>query len=231
MKLVFVHGAGESSLSYYYQLQRFRTATGIDLPGHPLGEPCQTINGYVEWVRGYVAARRYKDIVLCGHSMGGAIAQTYALRYPQELKGLILLGTGARLRVHPDYLKECEEGVANPNPWLENRKSEYAAVEPELRQALIRRAAEVGPAVKLNDLLCCDAFDIMDQVQEIRLPTLVVCGSRDVMTPVKYTDYLADMIPGSKKVIVEGAGHFALLERHPEVNRAIEEFVSELASG
>lgn len=206
MKLVFVHGAGESSLSYYYQLRRFRNAKGIDLPGHPVGKPCQTIDGYVEWVRGYVAARRYKDIVLCGHSMGGAIAQVYALRYPEELKGLILLGTGARLRVHPNYLKECEDGVADPGAWLETRKPDYAGVELELQRALLERAAAVGPAVKLNDLLCCDAFDIMDLVQEIRLPTLVVCGSRDAMTPVKYTDYLADMIPGAKKAIVEGRG-------------------------
>ena len=231
MKLIFVHGAGESSLTFYYQLRRFRNAAGIDLPGHPVGKPCQTIEGYTEWVRGYVADRRYKHMVLCGHSMGGAIAQMYALHYPEELKGVVLLGTGARLRVHPDYLKECENRGSDPGAWLENRKADYAEVEPELQRALLERAAEVGPAVKLNDLSCCDAFDVMDRVQEIRLPTLVVCGSQDVMTPVKYTDYLADKIPGSRKAIVEGAGHYALLERHREVNRAIGEFVSALASG
>ena len=101
MKLVFLHGAGSSSLAYYYQLRHFRNSKAIDLPGHSSGKACHDIEGYLEWVRGFITARRYKDVVLCGHSMGGAITLLYALQYPQELKAIILLGTGARLRVHP----------------------------------------------------------------------------------------------------------------------------------
>ena len=84
MKLVFLHGAGGSSLSFYYQMRHFRNSKGIDLPGHPIGSPCDSIEGYMEWVRGFIASRRYKDVILCGHSMGGAIAQLYALTYPEE---------------------------------------------------------------------------------------------------------------------------------------------------
>ena len=93
MKLVFLHGAGCSSLSFYYQLRHFRSAKAIDLPGHPDGKPCETIDGYLEWVRGFMKARRYKNVILCGHSMGGAIAMRYAHKYPEELRGLVLLGT------------------------------------------------------------------------------------------------------------------------------------------
>ena len=96
MKLVFLHGAGSSSLSFYYQLRHFRNSKAIDLPGHSTGKACHDIDSYLEWVRGFITARRYKDVVLCGHAMGGAIALQYALRYPEELKGLILMGTGAR---------------------------------------------------------------------------------------------------------------------------------------
>jgi len=228
MKLVFVHGAGESSLSFYYQLRHFRNSKGIDLPGHPNGEPCTSIEGYVEWVRGFIAARRYKDVVLCGHSMGGAIAQLYALLYPEELKGIVLIGTGARLRVHPKYLKECENGLSDLGQWIETRRADYSRIEPDIQQALLRKAAEVGPAVKLNDFLCCDKFDILNRVQEIRLPTQVVCGSEDVMTFVKYTDYLADRIQGSQKVILDGATHYVQLEKYGEVNETIERFLARL---
>ncbi|GIS95853.1 MAG: hypothetical protein CM1200mP22_30900 [Dehalococcoidia bacterium] len=72
MKLVFLHGAGNSSLSYYYQLRHFRNSKAIDLPGHSTGQACNDIPSYLEWVRGFITARRYKDVVLCGHSMGGA---------------------------------------------------------------------------------------------------------------------------------------------------------------
>lgn len=228
MKLVFVHGAGESSLSYYYQLRAFRGSKGIDLPGHPVGKPCTIIEGYVEWVRGFIAARRYKEVMLCGHSMGGAITQLYGLKYPDELKGIVLLGTGARLRVHPNYLKDCEDGLQDPGGWLEKRKPDYSKIEPELAEALLRRLGEVGPAVKLNDYLCCDRFNIMDRVQEIRLPAQIITGSEDVMTPVKYADYLADQIPGSRKAIIDGATHWVQLEHYQEVNRTIKEFLATL---
>ena len=228
MKPVFIHGAGESSLSFYYQLRHFRNSKAIDLPGHPDGRPCTSIEGYVEWVRGFVAARRYKNVVLCGHSMGGAITQLYALKYPEELKGIMLVGTGARLRVHPKYLKACEDAFENPGQWLEGRRAELAGVEADVRQALLRRSAEVGPAVQLNDLMCCDKFDVMDRVQDIGIPAQVVCGSEDVMTPVKYTDYLEQKIPDSGKTVLEGASHYVQLERHREVNEAIEKFLARL---
>ena len=229
MKPVFIHGAGESSLSFYYQLRHFRNSKAIDLPGHPDGRPCTSIEGYVEWVRGFVAARRYKNVVLCGHSMGGAITQHYALKYPEELKGIMLVGTGARLRVHPKYLKACEDAVENPREWLENRREELAGVEPDVRQAMLRRSTEVGPAVQLNDLMCCDNFDVMDRVHEIGIPAQMVCGSEDVMTPVKSTDYLEQKIPGSGKTVLEGASHYVQLERHREVNEAIEKFLARLS--
>ena len=104
MRPVFVHGAGSSGLPFYYQLRHFRLSNAIDLPGHPTGNPCISIDAYLEWVRGFITALRYEDVVLIGHSMGAAITLRYALRYPEDLRGIILICTGARLRVHLDYL-------------------------------------------------------------------------------------------------------------------------------
>ena len=132
MKLVFLHGAGNSGLSFYYQLRHFRNSKAIELPGHPTGKACTTIDGYLEWVRGFNAARRYKDVVLCGHYMGGAIALLYALRYPEELRGIILIGTGARLRVHPDYLHRAEETGEGNLQWLEGQKEYYGGLEADI---------------------------------------------------------------------------------------------------
>ena len=221
MKLVFVHGSGGTSLSFYYQLRQFRGSVGVDLPGHPVGSPCTSIEGYVEWLRGFVAAKGYKDVVLVGHSMGEAIAQFYGLIYPDELKALILVGTGARLRVHPRYLAECEDS----EQWYRAMGSFSG---PGVRDMALVRSREVGPAVALNDLRCCDRFDIMERVHQVQLPTRVICGTEDVMTPVKYTDYLAEKIPRAQKVVVEGATHYVHLERHLEVNKAIIQFIATL---
>ena len=228
MKLVFVHGAGSSSLAFYYQLRHFRNSKAIDLPGHPTGNPCASIEGYLEWVRGFTNARRYKDVVLCGHSMGGAIALLYALKYPEELRGIVLIGTGARLRVHPDYLRRCQEPGNGNSRWLEGQQEYYKAVEPDLHEVLVRRATEVGPKVELNDLLACDKFDVMDKVHTIRLPAHVMCGSEDVMTPVKYSDFLAREISGATKQVIPEGSHFVQLEKYQQVNEQIEGFLAAL---
>jgi len=228
MKPVFVHGAGSSSLAFYYQLRHFRNSKALDLPGHPTAKPCTSIEGYVEWVRGFNTARRYKNVVLCGHSMGGAIALLYALRYPEELRGLILMATGARLRVHPRYLARCQEAGEDLSVWLEGQREYLEGVEPDLYQAMMRRATEIGPEVELNDLLCCNQFDVMDRVHQIQLPTLVLCGDEDVMTPVKYADYLAQRIPHAKREVIPQGGHFVQMQRYDQVNQKIEEFLNQL---
>ncbi|MCK4964895.1 MAG: alpha/beta hydrolase, partial [Dehalococcoidia bacterium] len=101
MKLIFIHGSGGCKEVWHYQTKHFPNADVINLPGHPEGEQRTSVDGYVEWLRGYVQDRGYSDVVLVGHSLGSAIAQLYALKYPEDLKGLILIGGGARLRVHP----------------------------------------------------------------------------------------------------------------------------------
>ena len=228
MKLVFLHGAGSSSLAFYYQLRHFRNSKAIDLPGHPTGKACVSIEGYLEWVRGYTTARRYKDIVLCGHSMGGAITLLYALMYPEELRGIILIGTGARLKVHPQYLNLCENPGRDNGLWLQGQKEYFQSVESDIGRVLMLRANEVGPAVELTDLQSCDKFDVMDQVSKIQLPTQVVCGSRDIMTPVKYSDYLAREIDGAQEEVIPGGSHFVQLEKYQQVNEKIERFLATL---
>ena len=228
MKLIFIHGAGSSSLAFYYQLQHFRNSKALDLPGHPTGRPCPSIEQYLEWVRGFTAARRYKNMVICGHSMGGAISMLYALRYPEEVRGIILLGTGARLRVHPDFMQMGRDSVDDSSAWLENQMAYYPGVAPDMVQSLKRRSMEIGPSVELNDLMACDRFDVMNEIQNINLPTLVMCGEQDTMTPVKYADYLSENIPGARKVIVPGASHFVQLQKYKQVNAGIEEFVASL---
>ena len=151
---------------------------------------------------------------------------SYALKYPEELRGLILMGTGARLRVHPQYLRQCRENGEGDVPWLEKHLEYYRGVSEEVYPVIRQRAAEVGPEVELNDLLACDNFDMMARVGEIKLPTRVICGSDDVMTPVKYSDYLTRNIEGASQRIIPGGGHFVHMEKYQKVNEEIEDFLA-----
>jgi len=231
MKLVFVHGSGCYGGVWRYQTQYFPESDAITLPGHPEGEPCRSVEGYTDWLKGYIQEKGYREVVLAGHSLGGATVMLYALKYPQDLKGLILIGTGARLRVHPMYTGQLEEAIkGNPEAWYKWLEETHKLIEEGFKRELIERHKVIGPAVQLNDLLCCDRFDIMDRVQEIKVPTLVICGELDIMTPVKYANYLGDKIQGSKVVIIPETTHYVLAEKPQEVNQAIEDFLKGMAA-
>ncbi len=229
MKLLFIPGAACGQKAWLCQTRYFIGSEAIALPGHPEGKPCSSIGGYVEWLRGYLQEQPYQDIVLAGHSMGGAVVQLYGLKYGVEVRALILVSTGARLRIRPDLLKAVGGMVTGRLAWGDYLEGRHGTTVPEVRQMVIEERMCVGPAVMLNDLLACDKFDVMAEVHNIKLPTLVIGGSEDEMTPVKYTRYLASQIKGAREVIVPGAGHWVLAEQPLAVNQAIERFLSELA--
>jgi pimeloyl-ACP methyl ester carboxylesterase len=201
------------------------------LPGHPYGQVLKSVEEYVDWLRKYIKGNGYRDVVLAGHSFGGAIALMHALKYPQELKGIIIIGSGGRLRVHSTFLTPCKEAIkGDPHKWHEMIEEWYRRTSADYRRRVIEKHKAVGPAVMLNDFLCCDKFDIMNRVHEIKLPALIICGESDVMTPVKYASYLGTKIANSRVVIVPGAGHFVFAEKPEVVNKAIEDFLREITS-
>ena len=224
MQLVMVHGSGQNELTYHFQAGAFSDADAVNLPGHPDGEPRDSIGGYVDWLREYVVEKGYPSFVLFGHSMGGAIALDYALRFPEDLAGLVLIGTGARLRVHPDYLNRC----LDEDQWRAEAPGYYEAINRELAPQLADRALQSGPMVEHNDLSCCDKFDVMGRVREIAVPSLVIVGADDVMTPVRYAEYLGRELQDAEVVVVPSSGHFVTLEQPEAVNAAVARFLERL---
>ena len=229
--MVFVHGSGACGAIWRYQTDCFADSLAVNLPGHPDGQALKSVDECVEWLMDYLKGKECGDVILAGHSFGGAIALMYALKYPQELKGIIIIGSGARLRVHSIFLTTCEQAIAgHPRKWHEMIEEWYRRTPPDYRMNIIERQKDVGPAVMLNDFLACDKFDIMDRVNEIELPTIIICGESDFMTPMKYANYMGARIANSRVVIVPGAGHCVFAEEPEAVNKAIEDFLRELSS-
>lgn len=228
MRLIFIHGSGGCKESWQYQTQHFENSEAVDLPGHPDGALCQTIEAYADWLHGYVTNRGYTDLVLTGHSLGGGIILQYALTYPENVKALITVGSGGRLRVHPMYLEALEKSISDPDSVQAPQEETTSLIAPELAAVIDRRTKENGPAAMLNDLRACDRFDVMERLPEIDIPLLAVCGTEDIMTPPKYSTYLADHMTNARAVIIEGGTHFVYAEKPEEVNQAIERFLGEL---
>ena len=229
MKLFFIPGSGSGKESWLYQTEYFTGSEAVALPGHPDGEPCSSVEEYTEWLRDYIREQQYPEVVLIGHSLGGAIAQLYGLKYGDEVKALVLSGTGVRLRVHPDTLALVRNMIGDEAAWRKYVEEGLSTIDPRVGKVMAEARIKIGPAVLLNDFLCCDKFDIMGEVPNIKLPTLAICGSDDEMTPVKYTQYLAAKIEGAQEVIIAGATHGLPREKPGEYNQAIERFLASLA--
>lgn len=202
----------------------------MDLPGHGRsdGPGCQSVEDYAAAVVGLLDALDMNQAVVGGHSMGGAIAQTIALDYPERVAGLVLMGTGAKLRVAPalldTVLNNFELSLALVAKW-----SFGPAAPAESRQLGIKVMKETGSTVLYGDFLACERFDVSDRLAEIQVPTLVIGGTADKMTPLKFSRSLAAGIPNARLESVEGAGHMFVLERPDPVAAAVAQFMTSLS--
>jgi pimeloyl-ACP methyl ester carboxylesterase len=226
LTLFFIHGAGETPAVWRLQTLHFKDSVAVELPGHPTGSGLTSIATYAQSVRDQIGHHEWREIILVGHSMGGAIAIELALSN-QVLRGLVLVGTGGRLRVHPELLSELRENYERAAKHIASWSVSPRA-DPVILDRFTDSLLKLSPQVTLADYLACDKFDRMNDLEKVTCPTLVVCGEDDKMTPEKYSTYLHEKIRGSKLEVISGAGHSVMLEKHREFNRAIERFVASL---
>lgn len=227
--LVLVHGAGGSRLHWPGELRRLPGATvyTLDLPGHGRseGQGCDTIAGYAEAVVKFLDTLGIERATIVGHSMGGAIAQTLALDSPGRVAGLVLVATGARLRVGPAILEGIRSDFEG-SVELVTRFAWSPEAPPALTELGRQALLETGPDVLSSDFSACDRFDVIGRLGEVEVPTLVITGTADQLTPPKYARFLAEHIPDAQLALVEGAGHMVMLERPAQVAKAVQEFKS-----
>jgi pimeloyl-ACP methyl ester carboxylesterase len=236
--LVLIHGAGGSHLQWPSELRQMSDGTvlALDLPGHGRsdGPGCRTIEDYVITLIAFLdatgrdrATLGRDSAVLMGHSMGGAISQLAALTHPDRVAGLILVGTGARLRVAPLMLDRILDDPDSAYDMI--TQYAWAGSAPEELTRLGRQTlAETPPQITHGDLLACDTFDVMERVSAIKAPTLVISGTADLLTPHKYGAYLAEHIPNAQLLTVKGGGHMMVLEQPNVIAGAVSAFVKGL---
>lgn len=227
---LIVHGAGGTHLDWPAEIRRLPEANAVivDLPGHGRspGPGRASVSAYAADMVAVLDALKLPHAIIAGHSMGGAIALTMALYYPQRVQGLVLIGTGAKLGVHPDILNGFMTELSRTATLISTLFYGSQGTD-SMRRRTYQRLMEFAPITLTNDYAACNAFDVRDRLGEIHVPTLIVGGSEDQMTPFKFSEYLRDHIPGAKLVRVEGGGHMMMLEQPAVVAEAIRAWLLE----
>jgi pimeloyl-ACP methyl ester carboxylesterase len=235
MQLVFLHGpgAGACADAYVYQLEHFKGSVAPTLPGHPQGARCPDVARYTEWVRGWLWGQGLKkDFVFVGYTLGACIALQYALDYPEEVKGLVIMTVAMRPKTRPagtyDMRVRAAQDPKAYEEWLAFNRHAMHLVEPGLRERLLERHRQIGPLSQLDDLKTIDAFDVRDRIAGLRPKLLLLRGLKDPGKPPEYEKEIHEAVPGSRYVKLEDAGHFPPTEIPVTVNALIREFIETL---
>jgi pimeloyl-ACP methyl ester carboxylesterase len=228
-KIIFIHGSGWNTHMWYSQrnyLKSLMEVILVDLPGHgeSSGDGCESIEELSDVIYEMIKTTDIGGCYVAGHSLGGAIALSLSLAHPDILKGIILIGTGARLRVLPQIL----EGIVNDKENTVRNIGELAFsknTSSALKNQAFYETMKCKTEVIHKDFSACNRFDAMNTVNSILIPALIICGNEDALTLPKYSLYLHEAINDSQLTLIDDAGHMVMMEKPMEVNKAIEEFV------
>lgn len=232
--LVFVHGFTTTSEFWREQAEEFSKAyrvIRINLPGHG-ASPAPTSRSYcledfVEDVARVFRELSIEKAVLIGLSMGGIVAQKFALKYPHLLKALVLVdttshGIGPALLANADKrgFKKAVEDLSD----ISFSSSASPALLEWARREVIQTPEFVARAAvrSLNDA------DTRGSLSQIKVPTLVIAGEEDRVTPPQESEILAKGISDSTLALIPGAGHFSMLENPVAFNRILRRFLDGL---
>ncbi len=225
-----VHGYCQSSAYWAPTLDRLaragRRGLAPDLPGFGASARMAgpyTMEAYADVLAALLDARGLEQIALVGGSMGGVVAQHFALRHPKRLARLLLVATGAAM-ADPAAGRARAEAVAGA-PWNE------AAVQPIVAGffrapppphalaryqaiALLASHAAAVEAARSNA-----GSRTLDRLAEIRAPTLVIQGRHDRVRTPEHGAGMRDRIPGARLEVLEHCGHTPQLEAPEEFHR------------
>ena len=240
--LVCLHGIGGDSESFRPQLDELSDNYRVfswNMPGYGGSEALEEVSftSLCRALLGFLDELQLNDVVLVGQSIGGMIAQEFALRHAERVAALVLVATTSAFGGRDDSFREAflkarlkplDEGhtLAELAPRFVPEILGSAATEEALRAAVASMSRV--PEQNYRDILkCLVTFNRWQEVASIRQPVCLIAGAQDNNAPAKTMQKMAEKMAAARFRIVPGAGHLVNLECPRETNQIIREFLSE----
>ncbi len=231
--VVFIHGAGLSSLVWMLQLGALSTCFACyapDLPGHGRSEDVPgmgSVGDYARWLVELVETLDLGAVVWVGHGMGGAIAVECALAAPQRCLGLVLMATGPRFSAPPILF----EALRSPGALWE-LFAEDLFFSPSTSRTFIAKSMadkiQSQRSVAVRDYKACGAWALEGEWQGLQKACLILGGRDDALVPLPLVQALPYVLSRVRLEILDDAGHMMMLEQHRRCNEMLVQFIEAL---
>jgi 3-oxoadipate enol-lactonase len=239
--VLFLHGIGGGAYSWMPQINSFSMhhhAAAWNMPGYgksPLFGP-MTFPLLADALEMLLDDRGWDQVHLVGHSMGGMVAQEFAVARQDRLLSLTLSATSPAFG-NPDgeFQKKFVEDRLSPLAdggtmadlaagMVDSMMSDDA--DPHGRQLARDCMADVSPGTYRDAVNCIVTFEQRANLPDIRVPTLVLAGETDSNAPAPMMEKMAGKIPGARFVCLPGLGHLANLEDPQAFDAALGDFLT-----
>jgi 3-oxoadipate enol-lactonase len=238
--LVFLHGIGGAARGWRAQLDHFGDryhAIAWDMPGYAGSVPLAAVSmvTIAEALQAFLDQVGARKPILVGHSIGGMIVQQWLTRHPTAAKAVVLAQTSPAFgKTEGDWQKSFIDARLGPL----DRGETMVSLAPSLVKDLVGDDADVSGLALARDcmasvpeatyratMLALLGFDQRAGLKDIKVPTLVLSGSKDNNAPAPMMAKMASFIPSARYVELEGAGHLVNLERPAAFNAALDQFL------
>jgi len=241
--VVFLHGWGMNAEVWFEIQQVFEEnyrVTVIDLPGHGRSQS-ENLGVDFDALVELVEANIPDHCILVGWSLGGVVAQSIAIRYPQKLNKLVLVASNAQFQqsdnwhcamkpevlenfvqnLHQDYKSTLQQFLMLQALGAENAKKTIR----ELKQRLFLHGEPETVALE-NGLLFLKNVSVLEDLHKITIPSLIVNGRLDSLVPAAAGEKMQQMIPQSEFKLIDKAGHAPFLSHSDLFINYLKEFLS-----
>jgi 3-oxoadipate enol-lactonase len=231
--IVFLHGVGSDKSVWHPQLAHFarkRRAIAFDYPGYGDSDPAPEGTTRDDYAAAILSAMHELGVDrahVCGLSLGGVVAIAMHHADARRCASLILADTFAE---HPDGRAIYDRSLAGSRDLAAMAEARVDLLiaqpaDPQVRREVVETMSRIDPAAYRIGAEAVWLADQRDRAAAIRVPTLVLCGAEDRVTPPARSTALAELIPGAQCELIEGAGHLSNLERPDEFNTLVGAFV------
>jgi pimeloyl-ACP methyl ester carboxylesterase len=237
--VAFVHGAANDHSVWALQSRYFAhhgfNALALDLPGHgrSAGPALPSVQAIADWIARTLGALEVGTATLVGHSLGALASLAAAASFPARVSKLALIGPAVPMAVSDVLLDaaKADDHVAYEliNGWSHSVPRQIGGNRVPgmwMTGAALRLMERTPPGVLYADLFACNAWaDGLEAAANVRCPTLMILGERDLMAPAKNAAALREALSDVRVVTLAGAGHAMMAEQPDAVLDALRAFV------